>query len=62
MQTVRHPSPLPPDPVGTRRGSPLPSDPPIAVLGESPLPPDNRQVPGARSQAHSVGGESAPTG
>lgn len=44
MRTVRHPSPLPPDPVLARRGPPLPPDPPVAVLIESPLPPDNGQV------------------
>jgi hypothetical protein len=39
MQTIRHPSPLPPDPVVVRAGSPLPTNR-RAVHNGSPLPPD----------------------
>jgi len=73
MRSLRYLSPLPPDPVGTRRGSPLPPDPPVMALSQSPLPPDppvmavsesplpldSDRVPGARGEQRSDGGESA---
>jgi len=61
MSALSYLSPLPPDPVGIRCGSPLPPDPPIAVADESPLPPDSGQELGAGGKARSKGGESAPT-
>ncbi len=59
MRSVRYISPLPPDPVGTRRGSPLPPDPLVMAVSESPLPPDSDQVPDSRGDQRSDGGESA---
>ncbi|HTZ24271.1 MAG TPA: hypothetical protein VMC83_09785 [Streptosporangiaceae bacterium] len=59
MRSLRYLSPLPPDPIGTRRGSPLPPDPPVMALGGSPLPPDSGRVPGALGERRSDGEESA---
>jgi hypothetical protein len=49
-----HPSPLPPDPIGTGKGSPLPQRRAVITIG-SPLPPDVDMVitrgPGERQTA-----------
>jgi hypothetical protein len=39
MRTIRHPSPLPPDPPATGSVSPLPARLVVSAAG-SPLPPD----------------------
>ncbi|MHB1431470.1 MAG: hypothetical protein ACYCVZ_05070 [Streptosporangiaceae bacterium] len=39
MRTIRHPSPLPPDPPPTGSVSPLPAKLVVSAAG-SPLPPD----------------------
>ena len=59
MRTIRHLSPLSPDPAAVRRGSPLPPDPPAAVPGKSPLPPDKDQEGRAQDELRGNGGGSA---
>jgi hypothetical protein len=57
MRSIRHPSPLPPDPAGAPYGSPLPPDPPVAEYRRSPR---NVKEPSALDQARGNGGSADP--
>ena len=50
MRTTRHPSPLPPNPVASLGGSPLPPGPSGIRTSGSPLPPDPPVVPGGSAR------------